>query len=459
MTDNFVRIRDAFGGARHRAPKQTGKLSRSAFQTLPILLAGSMAMGLNLTGPLPPASATGPDKAKDSNTQLRKAVIDAMNAAANQRAASAASSAPGNAAVATATPATYRVVGGDTVSGIAARFGLSTASVLALNGLGWKSLIFPGQILRLTTTASPTPPPTPVPTPSTPQQGAAATYTITKGDTISRIAARFGVSTQSVLTANSLGWSTIIYPGQKIVILGVATAAPPAPAPPAPTPPAPTPPAPTPPPVVELEPVVSVTPTPASTTYLIKSGDTITGIAARFGVSIQSILSANGLSYSSLIYAGRTLTIPGAGSSTASVGSGTTPLTAEMETNARTIISVGRSLGVSDYGLVIALAAAMQESSLRNLNYGDRDSLGLFQQRPSTGWGTPAQVTDPVYASRLFFGGPSNPNKGNTRGLLDIPGWQSMTVTQAAQAVQISAYPNAYAKWEASARAWLAQLS
>jgi hypothetical protein len=108
---------------------------------------------------------------------------------------------------------------------------------------------------------------------------------------------------------------------------------------------------------------------------------------------------------------------------------------------------------------VIALAAAMQESGLRNLDYGDRDSLGLFQQRPSTGWGTPAQVTDPVYASKLFFGGPSNPNKGKTRGLLDIKGWQSMTVTQAAQAVQISAYPDAYAKWETSARAWLAELS
>ncbi len=466
MTDNFARTRDAFGGARHRAPKTTGKLARSAYHTLPILLAGSMAMSLNLTGPLPQANATGADKPKDSNAQLRKAVIDAMNAAASQRAASAETMVHGTTTIASTTPATYRVVSGDTVSGIAARFGLATAAVLTLNGLGWKSLIFPGQILRLTTTASPTPPSAPAPSTTAGQQGAATMYTITRGDTISGVAARYGVSTQSVLTANSLGWSTIIYPGQKIVIPGVAasvpaTPAPPVSAPPAPTPPVSTPPAPTPPPVVELEPVVSVTPAPpapTTTSYLIKSGDTITGIAARFGVSIQSILSANGLSYSSLIYAGRTLVIPTAGSSTASVGASTTPLTAEMETNARTIISVGRTLGVSDYGLVIALAAAMQESSLRNLNYGDLDSLGLFQQRPSTGWGTPAQVTDPVYASRLFFGGPSNPNKGYTRGLLDISGWQSMTVTQAAQAVQISAYPDAYAKWEASARAWLAQL-
>ena len=129
-----------------------------------------------------------------------------------------------------------------------------------------------------------------------------------------------------------------------------------------------------------------------------------------------------------------------------------------MTENAKIIIGVGTSLGVSDYGLVIALATAMQESSLRNLDHGDRDSLGLFQQRPSTGWGTPAQVTDRVHSSKLFFGGPTAPNRGITRGLLDIPGWQSMTVTQAAQAVQISGHPDAYAKWEVSAWAWLDQL-
>jgi hypothetical protein len=83
----------------------------------------------------------------------------------------------------------------------------------------------------------------------------------------------------------------------------------------------------------------------------------------------------------------------------------------------------------------------------------------LFQQRPSAGWGTPEQVLDPVRASQAFFGGEGNPNPGVTRGLLDIPGWESMTVTQAAQAVQISAYPDHYAKWEAPARTWLAQLS
>jgi len=84
--------------------------------------------------------------------------------------------------------------------------------------------------------------------------------------------------------------------------------------------------------------------------------------------------------------------------------------------------------------------------------------VGLFQQRPSSGWGTVSELTTPAHAARLFYGGPTNPNKGITRGLLDISGWQNMTLTDAAQAVQISAYPDAYAKWEASARSWLQQL-
>jgi len=135
-----------------------------------------------------------------------------------------------------------------------------------------------------------------------------------------------------------------------------------------------------------------------------------------------------------------------------------TRMTDEMRKNAATIVSTGRSAGVSDAGLVIALAAAAQESGLRNVDHGDRDSLGLFQQRPSVGWGSPEQVKDPVRASRAFFGGSVNPNKGITRGLLDISGWESMSVSQAAQAVQNSAFPDHYAKWEASARAWLAEL-
>lgn len=120
-------------------------------------------------------------------------------------------------------------------------------------------------------------------------------------------------------------------------------------------------------------------------------------------------------------------------------------LSQEQIDNARTIIAVGKGTPLSERAQVIAIATALQESTLRNLDWGDRDSLGLFQQRPSTGWGTPQQVTDPVLASKAFYGFGDHTNNP---GLAQIPGWESMPLTQAAQAVQRSGFPDAYAKWE-----------
>lgn len=94
---------------------------------------------------------------------------------------------------------------------------------------------------------------------------------------------------------------------------------------------------------------------------------------------------------------------------------------------------------------IVALATAMQESDLTNINYGDRDSIGLFQQR--SGWGPAAERMDPHKATHLFLTG----GHAGQRGLLDIPGWQGMSITQAAQAVQASAFPTAYAQWEGPA--------
>ena len=111
-----------------------------------------------------------------------------------------------------------------------------------------------------------------------------------------------------------------------------------------------------------------------------------------------------------------------------------------------------------DYGIVIALATAMQESSFRNIQYAvDHDSLGIFQQRP-TWWGTPEQLIDPVYATTAFFKGARGTNGGWSRGLLGVPGWQNMSVRDAAHAVQRSAHPDLVQRWEASAWAWLAEL-
>jgi endonuclease/exonuclease/phosphatase family metal-dependent hydrolase len=128
----------------------------------------------------------------------------------------------------------------------------------------------------------------------------------------------------------------------------------------------------------------------------------------------------------------------------------------EQLQNAATIIAVGKQLQVPAYGWVIALATARQESGLHNLDHGDRDSLGLFQQRPGTGWGTPAEILDPVRASLAFYG---RADHTRNTGLLDIPGWQNMPVTIAAQSVQRSGFPFAYADDASAARALVEKLA
>ena len=122
-----------------------------------------------------------------------------------------------------------------------------------------------------------------------------------------------------------------------------------------------------------------------------------------------------------------------------------TQLTQEQIDNARTIIAVGKGAELSTQAQKIAVMTALQESSLINVDGGDRDSAGLFQQRPSMGWGTLAQVTDPIYSSKSFYG--VNP-EGANRGLIQVPGWETLSPGAAAQAVQGSAFPDEYDKWE-----------
>ncbi|MET9162073.1 NlpC/P60 family protein [Streptomyces parvulus] len=122
-----------------------------------------------------------------------------------------------------------------------------------------------------------------------------------------------------------------------------------------------------------------------------------------------------------------------------SVGGGL-GLSTEQRANASVIVSVGSQMGVPVRGQVVAIATAMQESGLRNIQHGDRDSVGLFQQRPSQGWGTIAQIMNPRYSSSKFYS-----------RLLAVKNWQNMSVTNAAQAVQRSGFPDAYAKHEGKA--------
>ncbi|HEY9482945.1 MAG TPA: hypothetical protein VIR00_08285 [Micromonosporaceae bacterium] len=120
--------------------------------------------------------------------------------------------------------------------------------------------------------------------------------------------------------------------------------------------------------------------------------------------------------------------------------SGEVTLTLDQMANAATIGAVGIRRGVPERAVTVALATALQESKLTNLDGGDRDSLGLFQQRPSQGWGTPTQIADPRYAAGRFYS-----------ALLRVHNWQRLSITAAAQAVQRSAVPSGYAKWTSDA--------
>jgi Spy/CpxP family protein refolding chaperone len=125
-------------------------------------------------------------------------------------------------------------------------------------------------------------------------------------------------------------------------------------------------------------------------------------------------------------------------------------LDGEQTANAKAIIAATKKAGLPERAAVISIATSLQESKLQNLGHlgdaNDHDSLGLFQQRPSSGWGTPEQITNPEYSTLAF-----------EKGLKQIDGWQDMPLTEAAQTVQVSAYPDAYAQWEQQAADLVAQ--
>jgi LysM repeat protein len=369
--------------------------------TVPVAIAGAVAVTLGFAQPAEAAPQTTVKRSPKAKA-LRSSPVTAPQVRA-----------------ATDLPAEVTVGDGDTVSGIAARYGLSTAEVLAKNGLSWSSLIFPGQRLALpggTTQRSA-------------ERPSIARHIVAPGETVSGIATEYGLTVDDVLRANGLGRASLIFPGQAIVLPGGDAASPPA------------------------------APAAASVTHEVVAGDTLIGIAVSHGTTLARLLELNDLDRDALIHPGQRLVVrreePVEATAAASLD---VSLDAEMRANALVIVDIGRGLGVPDRGIVVALAAAAQESGLRNVHHGDLDSLGLFQQRPSQGWGTAEQVLDPSYAARVFYGGPGSPTAGVAPGLLDLESWSTMSVTDAAQAVQRSAHPHHYAKWEASARRWLEEL-
>ncbi|MEU5566971.1 hypothetical protein [Micromonospora musae] len=122
----------------------------------------------------------------------------------------------------------------------------------------------------------------------------------------------------------------------------------------------------------------------------------------------------------------------------------------EQTANVKAIIAATKKSDMNERAAVISIATSLQESKLHNLGHlgdaNDHDSLGLFQQRPTSGWGTPEQITDPQYSTTAFL-----------KGLKQVDGWQDMPLTDAAQTVQVSAYPDAYAQWEQQAADLVAQ--
>lgn len=243
---------------------------------------------------------------------------------------------------ATATPpAEYLVVEGDTVSGIAERFGLATAEVLALNGLSWSSLIFPGQRLALPGGAA-------APAGLPPAETEIRKHVVVEGDTVIGIAAAYGVDAASILSANGLGTSSMIFPGESIVLPPSASAAPAA--------------------TESAEPALD---SAAPESHTVAEGDTLSGIAAAHDLTVADLDRVNGLGGSTVIHPGQVLVV-GRPEPVVPEASVNVPLDDEMRGHARIIIEMGRALGVPGQGIVVALAAAAQESGLRNLRHGDR---------------------------------------------------------------------------------------
>jgi hypothetical protein len=135
-------------------------------------------------------------------------------------------------------------------------------------------------------------------------------------------------------------------------------------------------------------------------------------------------------------------------SCTATVAGHSVEVSIEQAENAALIAGIAARRGLPPRAVSIALATAYQESDLRNIDHGDRDSLGLFQQRPSQGWGTEAEILDPVYSTNAFYD-----------ALVEVDDYQSLEITVAAQEVQRSGFPTAYADHEDDARALASALT
>ena len=329
----------------------------------------------------------------DAATSLKAALIPSASVPASLPSAMR----PAKSAV----PAVYTITRGDTISAVAGRYGLDTFAVLKLNNLQANTIIYTGQKIKLTgsTPAPAAKPAAPAKSTSasaksptvTSASGGSRVYVVKAGDTLGGIAARHGVGLSEVFKWNGLGMSSVIYPGQKVKVGGGSSTPTPAATKPA-----------------------SSAPAPASSgSYTIKAGDTLSGIAARNGVRLSDVLSANRLTMSSIIYPGQKLVIPGASTiaPASSKPAAATPLVPSTflgfsypsavvssanqnkallnaspvpsRTQMKSIVAdTARRMGVD---ASLALAFAYQESGFDQRAVSPANAIGTMQVIPSSG--------------------------------------------------------------------------
>ncbi|WP_115787286.1 lytic transglycosylase domain-containing protein [Arthrobacter silvisoli] len=361
-----------------RSSKKTTSMPMLAATTaaLPAVVLSSLALAQ-------PAAATAPASQPQRIPATLAAAIKAQAAQASGTvipASSVAAALPSalQAQVGTAVPTSYTVKPGDTISGIAARHGLNTNSVLKLNRLSPTSIIYPGQRVKLNASSA-----APASRPAAPAAVPTGTYTVKPGDTLSGIAERHGVGLSKVFAWNGLNGNSIIYPGQKIKVSTAAAPASPRPA--------------------------ASAPAASPGSYTIRAGDTLGGIAYRHKVSLSELLSANRLKASTIIYPGQKLAIPGgsalqaASSSKPLVPSSflgyTYPAAVVSSANRNKAIleaspvptreqmknivaDTARRMGVNPS---LAMAFAYQESGFNQRAVSPANAIGTMQVIPSSG--------------------------------------------------------------------------
>jgi LysM repeat protein len=369
-----------------RSPKQPPKPSlpmiAATTAALPAVVLSSLALAQPAVAE-PPARAVPATLAAAMKAQAAQATAAVIPASSVSTAIPAAFQPARPSA-----PAVYTIARGDTISAVAGRFGLSTSQVLKLNNLQAKTIIYPGQKIRLSGSAAAAPAkPAPAVRSSA---GGGATYTVKPGDTLGAIAAKHKVGLSSVLSWNNLNVRSTIYPGQKIKVGGGSASAPAAPAPAL---------------------ANSSAASPASGSYTVKAGDTLSAIASRHGVRLSDLLSANRMNLRTVIYPGNKLAIPGAGQRAPQPAASVTPLVPSSflgfrypaavvssanknkallnaspvpsrEQMRRIVADTARAMGVQPS---LALAFAHQESGFDQRAVSPANAIGTMQVIPSSG--------------------------------------------------------------------------